>query len=162
LRKIFRTSQRIIEKEFTNLQTAAEQHAKKAVQIRNDDTEMLSTIDNTIAKVESLKRKVLALSDLPYNLNSDRHFQSLKISAINLPLPCNLQCEDELNIWMNLKRCKVEMTPSGTSGLTRGWIGGLWIGPYETSMKEQLWRLLDIVALRYIVLYIVFWSFTVG
>jgi macrophage erythroblast attacher len=58
LRKIFRTSQKYIEREMTAVQNASLELEKKATQHTYEPSEALKTIDNMIGRVEGLKRKV--------------------------------------------------------------------------------------------------------
>jgi macrophage erythroblast attacher len=61
LRKIFRTSQRYIEREMTAVQSASAELEKKTAQHEYEPSEALKTIDGMIGRVEGLKRKVRIL-----------------------------------------------------------------------------------------------------
>ena len=58
LRKIFRTSQRYIERELGVLQNASADLSKKTAKQMYDPSETLRTIDGMVGRVEGLKRKV--------------------------------------------------------------------------------------------------------
>ena len=60
-RKVFRTSQKYIEKELGAVQTSAGDVAKKAYSTTSSDRkaeDSLKSIDSMIARIENLKRKV--------------------------------------------------------------------------------------------------------
>ncbi|KAF8521027.1 CTLH/CRA C-terminal to lish motif domain-containing protein [Gautieria morchelliformis] len=63
LRKIFRTSQKYIEREMTAVQNASLELEKRATQHTYEPSEALKTIDSMIGRVEGLKRKLSDLSD---------------------------------------------------------------------------------------------------
>jgi macrophage erythroblast attacher len=58
LRKIFRTSQRYIERELGAVQNASTDLSKKTTKQAYDPSEALRTIDGMVGRVEGLKRKV--------------------------------------------------------------------------------------------------------
>lgn len=58
LRKIFRTSQRYIEREMAAVQSASSDLERATVHQKYEPAEALKTIDGMIGRVEGLKRKV--------------------------------------------------------------------------------------------------------
>ncbi|KAF8591289.1 hypothetical protein K439DRAFT_1650826 [Ramaria rubella] len=63
LRKIFRTSQKYIERELTAVQNASTELINKAAEGSYEPSEVLKTVDSMIGRVEGLKRKLSDLSD---------------------------------------------------------------------------------------------------
>ena len=121
-RKIFRTSQRHVERELGAVLTTSNELANWATSGTLDTDDVLKSMDNMIGRVENLKRKVN--STHPYI----GYFSPLKFSfpicMREMESQPKMSCASVFTIWLPSSRYRVPINPSSRDGLMFGLIGG--------------------------------------
>lgn len=121
-RKIFRTSQRHVERELGAVLTASNELANRATSGTLDTDDVLKSMDNMIGRVENLKRKVN--STHPY-IGYHSPFKNSFLNCMRkMESQPKMSCASAFTTWLPSNRYRVAINPSSRDGLMFGSIGG--------------------------------------
>ena len=150
-RKVFRSSQRHIERELGAVQSSASDLARRVVAAgseRNSD-DSVKAIDAMIARIENLKRKVRLSWCICYvRAHSVCEHHSCQTSKSHRVRPRWQSCASDPSTSPQWNHCRRRQTRSFQDGLIPGWIGGLWIGRCGWGKRGQQGKLHKTEALR--------------
>lgn len=126
-RKIFRISQKNVERELGGVQTMSNELLARATDDTLSPDDALKSIDNMIGKVENLKRKVNSVFyQTECGLRLEIH--SCPTCTKRLASQPKMSCVNDCTIWPQWKRCTAQTNRSSQDGRIPDWIDGLWTG----------------------------------
>jgi macrophage erythroblast attacher len=132
-RKVFRTTQRHVERDLKTVQVTATDLAKQSSSTGVDSEAAVQSIDAMISTVENLKRKVVATSGLPRLLT----MHSSPSCTTPLGNPLRMSSASGCSTWLQLRTFRRRVIPSLAGGRIRGWIGGWWTGRYGMERRRR-------------------------
>lgn len=133
-RKVFRTSQKNIERELGGVQSASNELVACASTGALSPEDAIKSIDNMIGKVENLKRKASGMLSSEFRWKSYAP-HSYQICTKQRESPHRMSCVNACTIWPLSNLYRIQTSPNSQGGPIRALIGGLWTGVSELGRK---------------------------